>query len=365
MIYLVSAYTPPDYSGAGKRIFGYYQYLRNSGEAVCLLTYSINKECIRINRCKWRFVGKILDMPYALLQLFSLNRVLKIDSNDSVLLVAVSFLTNAAAIFFKIKGCRIVTQNTLLGSDEYCHVYNNDAFKIKMLLKRMQYKLSNAVTSVSPDLYEAGKGIHNECSMILNPVSIKFLNIGKCRKFKGERKNVLSVGEVSFRKGYDIIFKTINELHKEKCDINFTIIGPTNKSDRQELMMLYDSLPNIDKSKVEFLGMISDVTAYYEEADVFFLPTRREGFPNVFLEAMSSGLPVLVRSLGMTTDYLFPHNYSLLIDDSKDYLTYKDYLKKVLDDDCFYTRHVRLGMSISEQFVEDKIYAQYSDLLKK
>ena len=43
---------------------------------------------------------------------------------------------------------------------------------------------------------------------------------------------------------------------------------------------------------------------YYRAADVFALPTAREGLPNVLLEAMASGVPPVITRLDGVTDWI-------------------------------------------------------------
>jgi glycosyltransferase involved in cell wall biosynthesis len=45
------------------------------------------------------------------------------------------------------------------------------------------------------------------------------------------------------------------------------------------------------RDRVTFVGRVQDVEEYMRAADVFVLPTHREGMPNVVLEAFASGLP--------------------------------------------------------------------------
>ena len=54
---------------------------------------------------------------------------------------------------------------------------------------------------------------------------------------------------------------------------------------------------------MRFLGESADPAPSYRCADLFVFPSRREGLPNVVLEAMASGLPCLVaRFEGMPAD---------------------------------------------------------------
>jgi glycosyltransferase involved in cell wall biosynthesis len=65
--------------------------------------------------------------------------------------------------------------------------------------------------------------------------------------------------------------------------------------------------------RITFTGKIENVEDYLRAADVFVLPSRREGFANVVAEAMASGLPcVLTPYQGLPEEFGIPGQEFLL-----------------------------------------------------
>jgi len=60
----------------------------------------------------------------------------------------------------------------------------------------------------------------------------------------------------------------------------------------------------LDPAAIDFRGSLADIAPVYGEADVFVLTSDYEGTPNVVLEAMSAGLPVVATRVGGVQEVL-------------------------------------------------------------
>jgi glycosyltransferase involved in cell wall biosynthesis len=68
---------------------------------------------------------------------------------------------------------------------------------------------------------------------------------------------------------------------------------------------------------VEFRGAVDPVAPLYRQADVLVITSDREGTPNVVLEAMASGLPVVATHVGGIPD-LVQHGVTGFLAESAD-----------------------------------------------
>lgn len=80
-----------------------------------------------------------------------------------------------------------------------------------------------------------------------------------------------------------------------------------------------DALDRVLRARIEnhprirCTGLVDDTAPYYRAMDVLVLPTWREGFPNVVLEAQASGLPVVTTMSTGSRDSVVPEVTGLLI----------------------------------------------------
>jgi glycosyltransferase involved in cell wall biosynthesis len=99
--------------------------------------------------------------------------------------------------------------------------------------------------------------------------------------------NIAFIGELSIRKGVDILIKTIK---KSPDNYVFHIAGDGPM--RNEIIRL-----NTLK-RVKYHGYLSDneLSKLYSSSDIIFIPSKAESFSLVCLEAMTHGLPIISSS---------------------------------------------------------------------
>lgn len=97
----------------------------------------------------------------------------------------------------------------------------------------------------------------------------------------------LFVGRLKSEKGLPELIEAFNTV-KTTLQIKLMIIG----SDEDNLSHLFANIKNID-----YLGFKSNISDYYSLADILCLPSHREGFNNVVLEAASCNLPSIASNI--------------------------------------------------------------------
>ena len=104
---------------------------------------------------------------------------------------------------------------------------------------------------------------------------------------------VLFAGRLDYQKGVDTILEAVRHLEQEnERNIVYKICGTGPL--RKEVQKFAESRPN-----VHYLGYVPDdeLVQLYKTASLFLMPSRRETFGLVALEAMASGTPVVVTDI--------------------------------------------------------------------
>ena len=118
---------------------------------------------------------------------------------------------------------------------------------------------------------------------------------------------LLSIGHLIARKGHDIVIRALSLLP----DVTLLVVG--EGPEEGALRRLADSLDL--HHRVRFLGTIPHERLHeiYSAADALVLASDREGLPNVLLEAMASGTPVVAARVWGTPEVVTSQAAGILI----------------------------------------------------
>lgn len=92
-------------------------------------------------------------------------------------------------------------------------------------------------------------------------------------------------------KGHDQVIRSLPSLLRQFPNLIYDIVGDGDGRSEMEALAAQEGVSDA----VRFHGVVSDeeVARFYSNADVFIMPSRREGFGFVFIEAMTHGTPAV------------------------------------------------------------------------
>lgn len=127
-------------------------------------------------------------------------------------------------------------------------------------------------------------------------------------------QNVLTfifIGRLVGDKGITELVKAFCRLNKELPDTRLLLVGreepqldPLDSSTLKEIS---------DNPAIEAIGQKGDVRPWLLASDIFVLPSHREGFPNVVIEAGAMGLPSIVTDINGSREIIHDGENGLIV----------------------------------------------------
>ncbi len=173
---------------------------------------------------------------------------------------------------------------------------------------------SNSIITVADSLRQKliAKGVDAEKIHVLrngvdkeifHPISVDERNILR-NKLNIKPNTILSVGNLTKLKGFDLVIAALAKLSDANLipNVNLIIIG--DGEERQNLQQQAADLRISDS--VRFISNLSQsqLRDYYTSADLLVLASSREGMPNVVLESLACGTPVVATNVGGVSEIL-------------------------------------------------------------
>lgn len=233
---------------------------------------------------------------YTYLQLRISYKLIKITKNVDMWIF---WGTNLLALpILTVKLLRKNVVLALLGSYTLMAKFSNSDFYMpEKNLEKITYTLSNRIILYSPNLIkEWNLEKYRDKICIAHEHFLDFDKLTIKKKFKEREYLVGYVGRLSEEKGVLNFVNAIPEIMKKRDDLEFLIGGDGQLRDEIEKYVNKENL----NDKIKLLGWIphDKLTDYLNELKLLILPSYTEGLPNIMLEAMACGTPVLATPVG-------------------------------------------------------------------
>ena len=221
-------------------------------------------------------------------------RYLKKNNTEYVVCFHYFFASQLVLQKFLLKNqFKIIARNntSLLQDAKYyfnSKILNKLIFKlVKILYHRVDYSIAQC-EDMKFDLIKNFNFTSSKVKVILNPVSYEIENSYKSTKILKENF-ILVVGRLSKEKRHDIAIKVFAKVKEKFPDLKLKIAGQGREEDFLKKVAKKNRVDN----SVEFLGFQKDLISFYKKARLTLMTSSYEGFPNVLIESITLGTPVV------------------------------------------------------------------------
>jgi glycosyltransferase involved in cell wall biosynthesis len=251
--------------------------------------------------------------------------------------------------------------NSLIHSTFY-----KDTGRASLYLKSTACRLADVVVAVSEGVADGLDhlfNINSKIKVIHNGLDLE--EIEKRGKeevlhpwFGGSEPIALAVGRLVNQKGFSYLIEAVRLVNR-KTPLRLLIMGEGEL--REKLQRQSQELGIEDR--VDFLGVKRNPFAYMSRCDLFVLSSLYEGLPNVLIEAMAVGLPLVSTNCPYGPSEIIEDGRSGILVPVRDPQAIAEAILRVLEDE-----HLRERLKVEARrrvrdFSLDNMTSKYTDLL--
>ncbi|MEK7203821.1 MAG: glycosyltransferase family 4 protein [Patescibacteria group bacterium] len=162
----------------------------------------------------------------------------------------------------------------------------------------------------------------------------KKYDVGEFKNKFGDKKILLTVGQLRPRKGQDVVIQSLAVLKRKRNDFHYLIVGEGTFLNFLKGLVSKNGLDE----NVSFMGSVKGeiLVKYFQACDIYVHTSRLvnwkfEGFGIVYLEASACGKPIIASDAGGIRDAVLDGQTGLIVSPDNPAETAKA-IEKLLDD---------------------------------
>ena len=159
----------------------------------------------------------------------------------------------------------------------------------------LAYSVCDVVTSPSHEWAAAVRERTSVEQVVVIPYGVNLSRVNGVQSTASAVPRMICVGELSHRKGQDLLLAAMPDIWKRQPTVELHLIGDgdAGRTLREQARLIDPS-----GSRIVFHGMVDDPWSLASPHDVFVLPTRSDNQPLALIEAMAAGLPIVATRVG-------------------------------------------------------------------
>lgn len=234
-------------------------------------------------------------------------------------------------------------------------------FTYRLLKKAISffYPKANSLVAISEGV---AKGLRKDFGIKKN-VQVIYLGIplkkSSTTRRLGRRRTIVSVARLVEQKDHLTLIKAVKIVIRRLPQARLLIASDGPLKERLQRFVMKNRLVE----NIKFLGWVDNLSKVYQQADLFVLSTKREGFGYVLVEAMAFSLPVISSDVDYgPREVLSKGKYGILVPPGNVRLLGKAIIS-LLSDHKKYAHYSFLARKRALMFREKEMLKRYSRLI--
>jgi GalNAc-alpha-(1->4)-GalNAc-alpha-(1->3)-diNAcBac-PP-undecaprenol alpha-1,4-N-acetyl-D-galactosaminyltransferase len=302
---------------------------------------SVEHQKLDLLRPSRNIFQKVVNSLYRLSRIISVIK--RVDPD-----IVVSFMTHTN--FLAILASKLTGRPVVVSERITFDFYGEHTNRIKRLI----YPFCGALV-VQTEKDAKNYSFVSNVKVVPNPLDP--LEIEEFNKTKRE-KIVLAVGRLDEQKGFKGLITAFSKLDRKDWKLIIAGDGP----EHQKLQNLIEALK---LKNVELVGRKKNIFDLYAKASIFVLSSKKEGFPNVLLEAMACGCAVVSFDCPYGPSEIIENGVNGILVKNQDFEALGNALQRLMDDVELRRRIGDKALKVRDSYSIEKVAAQWMDIFEE